>query len=94
MGKYKPKKEGVAENPSAYISLSAETAINRYMLDMKNVGVNELLAFAADVSLRICEMLKGRSTEGKTETEKLLAVQSIINGIVTETIKAAETKVE
>lgn len=81
----KPKQEEVAENPSQFISLSAELAVDRFFLDMRNPKFNELVAFASDVSLRIAAIIKD-GCKGETETEKMLNALNVINAVSTQTV--------
>lgn len=81
----KPKQEEVAENPSQFISLSAELAVDRFVLDMRNPKFNELVAFAADVSLRIATIIKD-GCKGEDDTEKMLNALGVINAVSTQTV--------
>ena len=81
----KPKQEEVAENPSQLISLSAELAVDRFFLDMRNPKFNELVAFASDVSLRIASILKD-GCKGETDVEKIQNALMVIHNVSMQTV--------
>ena len=81
----KPTQGEVAENPSQLISLSAELAVDRFFLDMRNPKFNELVAFASDISLRIAAILKD-GCKGENDVEKMQNALTVIHNVSMQTV--------
>lgn len=81
----KTNKPNAPADNAQMISLSAEIAIDRLFIDLRNPTFEEVLIFASDVCLRAAAVLKN-GCAGENEQEKMCNALAMIAKISTDTV--------